>query len=277
MVQLPYHGSNGETHIITLTTDFGLDDPFVGVMKGAILGIAPEVQIVDITHSIPSHNILQASLILRNSYCFFPKGTVHVVVVDPGVGSSRRPILVVTKRYFFIGPDNGALSLASELEDQVQVFHLTSRKHFLNPVSNTFHGRDIFSPVAAWLSRGTAPDLLGERVASLVKLDFPRVRRNGNTLTALVLYTDKFGNLVTNISAQDLSGPEKDSLPFVIQLGDKMISQLRPSYAGAAPGEIFSIWGSSGLLEISMNQASAAETLTIDKNREFVVVLQTTS
>jgi S-adenosylmethionine hydrolase len=266
-----------EKPIITLTTDFGLEDPFVGVMKGAILGIAPEVQIVDITHSIPSHNILQASLVLRNSYCFFPKGTVHVVVVDPGVGSSRRPILVVTKRYYFIGPDNGVLSLACELEDWVQVFHLTSRKHFLNPVSNTFHGRDIFSPVAAWLSRGTAPDLLGERVSSLVKLDFPSVRRNGNTLHATVLYADKFGNLVTNISAQDLSGPDKDSLPFVIQLGDKIISQLRPSYAGAGPGEIFSIWGSSGLLEISMNQASAAETLKIEKHQKFVVILQTAS
>jgi S-adenosyl-L-methionine hydrolase (adenosine-forming) len=276
MVQLPFMAPM-ERPIITLTTDFGLEDPFVGVMKGAILGIAPEVQIVDITHSIPSHNILQASLILRNSYCFFPKATIHVVVVDPGVGSSRRPILVVTKRYFFIGPDNGALSLACELEDQVQVFHLTSRKHFLNPVSNTFHGRDVFSPVAAWLSRGTAPDLLGERVSSLVKLDFPPVRRNGNTLDATILYTDKFGNLVTNISAQDLSGPEKDSLPFVIQLGDKMISQLRPSYAGAAPGEIFLIWGSSGLLEISMNQASAADMLKIEKDQKLVVVLQATS
>jgi S-adenosylmethionine hydrolase len=169
------------------------------------------------------------------------------------------------------------LSLACELEDQAQIFHLTSQKYFLNPVSQTFHGRDIFSPVAAWLSRGTAPDLLGERIPSLVKLDFPCARRNGNTLIATVLRTDKFGNLITNISTDDIPRAEKDSLPFVIQLGDREISQLRSSYADAAPGEIFSIWGSSGLLEISMNQASAAETLKIDKNRELLVVLPTTS
>jgi hypothetical protein len=263
--------------LITLTTDFGLEDPFVGVMKGVILGIAPEVHIVDITHSVPSHDVVRASLILRAGYRFFPEGTVHVVVVDPGVGSLRRPILIATKRYFFIGPDNGVLSLACELEDQAQAFHLTSRKHFLEPVSKTFHGRDVFSPVAAWLSRGVAPDILGERVRSLVKLDFPQVRRNGNTLIARVLYADKFGNLVTNISTKDIPAPEEDSLPFVIQLGDREISRLRSSYAEAVPGEIFSIWGSSGLLEISMNQASAAETLKIDKNREFLILLPTTS
>jgi len=259
--------------LVTLTTDFGLEDPFVGVMKGVLLGIAPEIQIVDITHSIPSHDVLQASLVLRASYRYFPEGTIHIAVVDPGVGSPRRPILVVTKRYFFIGPDNGVLSLACELEDQEQVLHLTSRKHFLNPVSNTFHGRDIFSPVAAWLSRGTAPNLLGEEVPSLVKLDFPRVQRNGNSLTAVVLYADKFGNLVTNISVDDMPAPEKGS-PFVIQLGDRKISQLHSSYADGAPGEVFAIWGSSGLLEISMNQAPAAETLKIGKNREFDVTLQ---
>jgi S-adenosylmethionine hydrolase len=166
------------------------------------------------------------------------------------------------------------LSLACELEGQAQVFHLTSRKYFLNPVSHTFHGRDIFSPVAAWISRGTAPDLLGERIPSLVKLDFPRVRRNGNTLIATVLHTDKFGNLITNISRQDMPTLEKHSLHFVIQLGDKTISQLRRSYADADPGEIFSIWGSSGLLEISMNQASAAEMLNVEEGQEFVIVLQ---
>lgn len=263
--------------IITLITDFGLADPFVGVMKGVMLGIAPEVHILDITHCVPSHNVLQASLVLRASYRFFPKGTIHVVVVDPGVGSSRYPILVVTQSYYFIGPDNGVLSLACELEDQAQIFHLTSQKYFLNPVSQTFHGRDIFAPVAAWLSRGTAPDLLGGRIPSLVKLDFPRVRRKGSTLVATVLHTDKFGNLVTNISSQDLPTLEKQSLDFVIQLGDKTISRLRRSYAEASPGEIFSIWGSSGLLEISMNQASAAETLSVEEGQEFVIVLQPAS
>src|SRR5262245_41467438 len=229
--------------LITLTTDFGLEDPFVGVMKGVILGIAPDVQIVDVTHSIPSHDVVRASLTLRSSHRFFPEGTVHVVVVDPGVGSSRRPILISTKRYFFVGPDNGVLSVACELEDQVQVFHLTSRQYFLEPVSNTFHGRDIFSPVAACLSRGVAPDVLGERVQSLVKLEFPQVRKSGNTLIAKVLHADKFGNLLTNVSADDMTTPQKGSPSFVIQIGDKEISQLRSSYAEGLPGEIFSIWG----------------------------------
>ena len=276
MVQLPAMAPQARP-IITLITDFGLEDPFVGVMKGVMLGIAPEVHILDITHCVPSHNVLQASLVLRASYRFFPKGTIHVVVVDPGVGSSRCPILVVTQSYYFIGPDNGVLSLACELEDQAQIFHLTSQKYFLNPVSQTFHGRDIFSPVAAWLSRGTAPDLLGARIPSLVKLDFPRVRRKGNTLVATVLHTDKFGNLVTNISSQDIPTLEKHSLDFVIQLGDRDDFSITSSYAEASPGEIFSIWGSSGLLEISMNQASAAETLSVEEGQEFVIVLQPAS
>jgi S-adenosyl-L-methionine hydrolase (adenosine-forming) len=263
--------------LITLTTDFGQEDPFVGVMKGVISGIAPEVLTVDITHGIPSHDILRAALVLRSSYRFFPEGTVHVVVVDPGVGSHRRPILIVTPRFFFVGPDNGVLSLASELEDKAQVFHLISRKHFLEPVSNTFHGRDIFSPVAAWLTRGVSPDILGERVDNLVKIDFPRVRKKGNTLIARVLYSDKFGNLVTNISADDLPRPEKESSSFVIQIAGREICRLCSSYAEAAPGEIFSIWGSSGLLEISINQASAAEALRIHGNQEFGVVLPATS
>jgi Uncharacterized conserved protein len=260
------------THpIIALMTDFGLADPYVGMMKGVMLGIAPDCRVVDITHHIPAHDILEAALVLRTSYRFFPTGTIFVVVVDPGVGSSRRPILIRTERYFLVGPDNGVLSLACELEECRDAFHLTSRKYFLDPVSNTFHGRDLFSPVAAWLSRGTAPELLGERVPSFEKLDLPAARRSGNALIGSVLRIDSFGNLITNISRQDLATLGTDADVPTIEIGEKVITRMCCAYAEAEPGEVFAIWGSSGLLEISANQASAAQILEANRHQEFLL------
>jgi S-adenosylmethionine hydrolase len=262
--------------IITLTTDFGLEDPFVGAMKGVILSIAPEVTIVDLTHHIPSHDILEAALVLRSSYSYFPHGSIHLVVVDPGVGSTRRPILVVTEKYFLVGPDNGILSLIQELENPTEIFHLSNQKYFLSPVSSTFHGRDIFSPVAAWICRGIPPEQLGTSVGDLVRLSLPRVRREDErTIVGTILRTDRFGNLVTNICTQDLCLPERDSISssFAIEIGGRTITQLLSCYAEASPGAVFAIWGSSGLLEISVNQASAAEILQARRNQEFKVKL----
>jgi len=257
--------------IITLITDFGLNDHFAAVMKGVILGIAPKCQLIDITHCIPSHDVLEAAIILRASYTFFPEGTIHVVVVDPGVGTSRRPILIATEKYYFVGPDNGVLSLACDLEDSVEVVHLTSKQHFLSPTSNTFHGRDVFSPVAAWLSKGTPPDLLGERASNFVRLQFPLVKRTGETFIGRVLRIDRFGNLITNISREDIVGVGRRIDKLVIELGGKTIGHTRNAYAEAPADEVFSIWGSSGLLEISVNQASAAERLQAYRNQEFVL------
>ena len=261
--------------IITLTTDFGLGDPYVGVMKGVILSIAPDAAIVDITHLIQSHDIVEAALVLRSSYSFFPPGTIHVIVVDPGVGSCRLPILLATEKYFFVGPDNGVLSPVHRLAQQAEIFHLTATEYFLKPVSNTFHGRDIFSPVAAWLSEGIDPMQLGKRISDLQELKIRLVRKiDENRMIGTVLRTDKFGNLITNVSKQELSLPGKDRVPFVVRIADKTITQLRSSYAEAAPGELFAVWGSSGLLEISVNQASAAEILQASKDQEFVVELR---
>jgi S-adenosylmethionine hydrolase len=257
--------------IITLITDFGLKDHFVAVMKGVILGIAPDCQVVDITHCIPSHDVLEAAIVLRASHSFFPKGTIHLVVVDPGVGTSRRPILIGTQKYFFVGPDNGVLSLSCDLETPVEVVHLTSKQYFLTPTSNTFHGRDIFSPVAAWLSKGISSELFGERVPNFVRLQFPTVKRTGETFIGRVLRIDRFGNLITNVSREDIAPIGKRIDQLVIELGGKTVGQLRNSYADAEADEVFSIWGSSGLLEISVNQASAAKLLQAYKNQEFVL------
>ena len=261
--------------IITLTTDFGLGDPYVGAMKGVILNIAAEATVVDITHLIQSHDIVEAALVLRSSYSFFPPGTIHVIVVDPGVGSCRLPILLATEKYFFVGPDNGVLSPVHRLAQQAEIFHLTATEYFLKPVSNTFHGRDIFSAVAGWLSKGIDPGRLGKRISNLQELKLPLVRKiDENRMIGTILRADRFGNLITNVSLQDLSLPGKDLSPFVVRIADKTIVQLCSSYAEAPPGEFFAIWGSLGLLEISVNQGSAAEILQASKAQEFVVELR---
>ena len=151
----------GSNPVITLTTDFGVDDPYVGMMKAVILSIAPEVRIVDLTHGIGSHDVMEAALVIASGYAYFPKGAIHVVVVDPGVGSSRRPLLVVTEEGYFVAPDNGVLSRIYAGSSRVACLELTATRFFHHPVSQTFHGRDVFAPVAAWLSRGVEPVQFG--------------------------------------------------------------------------------------------------------------------
>lgn len=261
--------------IITLTTDFGLRDHFVGVMKGVVLSIAPQAEVVDITHGIQSHDLVEAALVLQSSYSFFPAGTIHVVVVDPGVGSSRRPILVKTVRYFFLAPDNGVLSSIYSNEQPLQVYHLTKEKYFLKPTSSTFHGRDIFAPVAAWLSRGVTPGKLGRKISDPVRLDLPTVRRiREGVLVGTILRIDKFGNLITNVSRHDLSGASRGIPALSVNLAKRQIRKICRSYAEAKNKELFVIWGSSGLLEVSANQASAAELLGARRNQEFRIVIK---
>src|SRR5262245_41541017 len=173
--------------IITLTTDFGLSDPFVGIMKGVILGIAPNAQLVDISHDVDSFDILEAAFLIQSAYRYFPHGTVHVVVVDPGVGSTRRPIAAVSHGQRFVAPDNGVLSTVFDSE----VYHIKNHSMFLNSVSKTFHGRDIFAPVAANLAQGTPIDSVGPRILDFIKKPLPRPRREGNKLVGAVLRIDK--------------------------------------------------------------------------------------
>jgi S-adenosylmethionine hydrolase len=243
--------------IITLTTDFGLKDPFVGAMKGVILGLAPNIQIVDITHDIPSYDIVEASIVLAEACRYFPPGTIHVVVVDPGVGSARRPILVGQGKHIdqiFIAPDNGVLSLVS---DSAAARHITNASLFRNPVSQTFHGRDIFAPVAARLAAGTSIESVGPTVTDLVKLSSSR--------NPTVLRVDKFGNLQTSLTRGQLG------IGFAIRAGGSEVRRLLSSYSEALPGEVFAIEGSAGLIELCLNQGSAADRLNLQRGAEFEV------
>jgi len=251
-----------ESRVVTFTTDFGLSDPFVGIMHGVVLNIQPETTIVDISHAVPSYDVLDGGWTIAQAYRFFPPRTVHVVVVDPGVGSRRRPIVVETDDYVFVAPDNGVLSLVEAREAKFSVRHITAERYFLQPVSRTFHGRDIFAPVAGWLSKGVAPAEFGPEVTDHIRLLLPAVEHVGeNSLRGVVLKVDKFGNLITNISEQDAPALFAATLPVVSILICERIVRLRHSYAEGEDGEVFALAGSSGYLEIAVRQASAAEML----------------
>ena len=256
--------------IVTLTTDFGVQDPYVGIMKGVILGIVPEAQIVDITHGIQSHDVMEAALILKAAFRFFPLRTIHVVVVDPGVGSQRRPLLVTAEQALFVAPDNGVLDPVLSETGFLRAYHLTEPKYFLNQVGSTFHGRDVFAPVAGWLCSGVSPSEFGPPVSSLASLELPRLKEvQRHTWIGTILRIDKFGNLITNIPANDFLLRFRQPASFRIILGHHQISRLRHSYSESPPGELFAIWGSAGFLEISCNQSSAAEMLHATKRMEF--------
>lgn len=252
-----------EPRIVTFTTDFGLQDAFVGIMHGVVHNIEPATRIVDICHAISSYDILDGAWTIAQAYRFFPPRTAHVIVVDPGVGSKRRPILAETENYFFIAPDNGVLSMIEAREAKFTVRHITSERYLLEPVSQTFHGRDVFAPVAGWLSKGVDPAEFGPEITDYTRLALPTVERIGdNSLRGVVLKADKFGNLITNIGEQEAPELFAASVPPVsILISGETIARLCRSYAEGSEGEYFAIIGSSGYLEIAARQASAAEKL----------------
>jgi S-adenosylmethionine hydrolase len=262
--------------IITLTTDFGLNDHFVGTMKGAILSLAPEAEIVDICHSVQAFDILDGALTLAQAYSYFPVRTVHVVVVDPGVGSARRPILASSEKQNFVAPDNGVLSLIYAREERLSVRHITSEHYFLQPLSNTFHGRDIFAPVAAYLAKGVDHEKFGDEITDFVRFNAPRPKViDPKTIRGVVLKVDRFGNLVTNITPQDvplLFQPEPPA--FKIVVGKNEVKSMKTNYAEGAPGEVFGILGSMGYLEIAANRGAAAQLVSAGKGAEVNVVLE---
>ena len=260
--------------IVTLTTDFGLSDHYVGVMKGAIVNVNPEVDIVDICHDIRAYDVLEGAFAIANSYRYFPPRSIHVVVVDPGVGSARRPLLVAADKYYFIAPDNGVLSLIFAREQDVLVRHITATHYFLDPVSQTFHGRDVFAPVAGWLSRHVEPEKFGDAITDFVRFAPPQAKRiNDRLLKGVVLRADRFGNLMTNLTPADLPQLFTETPPpFKIVVGKTEITQLKLSYSEGASGEVFAILGSSGYLEIAANRGSAAQALGAGKGSEVGVV-----
>lgn len=242
--------------IVTLTTDFGLSDHFAGTMKGVILGICPQAQIVDISHEVRPFAIPEGAYLIAQAYRYFPKKTVHVVVVDPGVGSARRALVAEAAGQFFVAPDNGVLSMIYAGETH-RVRALTNQRYFRQPVSQTFHGRDIFAPAAAHLATGVSAARLGKPLRDYVQLEFAKpVQAGARAWNGRVLHADRFGNLITNFRASDFPGLADGAFSFL--LGGHRVVRLAQNYAESAPGELFVIADSSGYLEVSVNQDSAA-------------------
>lgn len=263
--------------LVTLLTDFGTADYYAGAMRGAVLAANPEARVLDITHEIPAQDVEAAAFTLLAAYPTFPPGTIHVAVVDPGVGSSRRPLLFVTKNYFFVGPDNGLFTHACEREGAHEVFHLTNRKFFRAELSATFHGRDLFAPVAGALTLGIRPEEMGERINDEVKLEsLAPVVSDGGEVAGRVIHVDRFGNCVTNITRREFS-EEGFARGARLLVGGREIKTLRRFYAEEAgggaggEGEPFAIWGSAGFLEISVNKGSAARLLNVTRGREVLI------
>lgn len=239
--------------VVTLTTDFGLADHYVGVVHGVVLRFHPQARVVDLCHQLEPYDLVGAALTLAASYAWFAAGTVHLAVVDPGVGSDRRALVAEAAGWLFLAPDNGLLELIYRRHDH-RVWALEPERFALKPISNTFHARDVFAPAAGLLARGEPPERLGLSIGDYQRLQIPEPRELApGRLEGQILKVDRFGNLITNFTPADL--PE----PFQLSVGRCRIGALRESYAAAPPGEVFAIAGSSGYIEISMNQASAAE------------------
>ncbi len=246
---------------ITLLTDFGPDDPFVGIMKGVILGIVPQVSIIDLCHGLPSYDIAQAAFLLHISYPYFPPETIHVVVVDPGVGSPRRPLLVAADNCFFIAPDNGVLSYILSGTREVRVFEITASHYFLSPLSSTFHGRDVFAPVAAYLSKGMDVEVFGEQIQDVTTFPISVPQWKGErTLVGEIVHVDRFGNLLTNISHEALTQfrEGKGACQLTVGIGETQILGLRSFFGEGEKGKAEAIMGSLGYLEIFVREGNAS-------------------
>lgn len=259
--------------IITLTTDYGTGDHLAGVLKGVILKILPTATVVDISHQVAPMDLLDGALTIGNAYSYFPPRTVHVVVVDPGVGTQRRPILVSADQHFFVAPDNGVLSMVYEREPAVRVRHVTAEHYFLSPLSNTFHGRDVFAPVAAWLAKTYQSEVFGEEVSDYVRFTLPRPKPNGNGLKGVVLRVDAFGNLLTNLTAADVPAAMVAAGTIKLRVGNAQIEKLAQTFGQGAPGEPVAIIGSSGFVEVAINRGHAARTIGAQRGTEVALEL----
>jgi S-adenosyl-L-methionine hydrolase (adenosine-forming) len=243
--------------IIALTTDFGYKDPFVGIMKGVIAGINPQARIIDLSHGVAPQDIMGAALILRYSVNHFPRGTIHVAVVDPGVGGARRPILIEAAGNYFIGPDNGILSLALGNKEPARIIHLLNPNYHRHPVSATFHGRDIFAPVAAHLSVGIDVTAFGEPVLNFTRIAWPGISKSSDGLHGEIVYIDGFGNLFTNVTERELEDLPVDKL--AISVGDVVIQGLTANYSAGGKGSCGALINSWGLLEVAVYQGNAQQ------------------
>jgi S-adenosyl-L-methionine hydrolase (adenosine-forming) len=258
--------------IITLTTDYGTNDHLVGTLKGVILKINPDVTIVDITHNVTPFDLLDGALAIGSAYSYFPAKTIHVVVVDPGVGTERRPLLVSAQNQYFVAPDNGVLSMIYEREkESLVVRHANVEHYYLSPVSKTFHGRDIFAPVASWLTKGWQTPSMGDEISDYKKFSLPRPKAVDGVVKGAVLRADSFGNLITNFRAEDLPESALKDGNINLQVGTQAVTRLVDTFASGKNGEAIAYIGSSGYLEIGVNKANAARTLSLGKGAAVVL------
>lgn len=257
---------------IALLTDFGSSDNFVGVMKGVILDINPRLNLVDISHNVKPQDISSAAFLLKGSYRYFPRQTIFLAVVDPGVGSKRNPLIIRSKNYFFVGPDNGVLSLAAKEDGIKEVIAIENKRYFLKPLSDTFHGRDIFAPVCAYLSKGRRCACFGRALDSIRELNIPEPRIDKNRLKGEVIYIDRFGNLITNID-KNLFIPFTQNKNFKIRIKDRELDSVATSYQAVKAGRLLAVFGSFGFLEISINGGSARNSLGAKKGTIVSITL----
>jgi S-adenosylmethionine hydrolase len=260
------------SQIITLTTDFGLQDHYVSAMKAVMLGIAPNARFVDISHEIPPQDIMAGAWVVRNTAFLYPPNTVHLVVVDPGVGTSRHPVVLKIKDQYFVGPDNGIFSLFFN-EYDYQAYKLNNSTYWREGVSKTFHGRDVFAPVAAHLSNGVELKDLGEPIEELVTYHWAVPIADKDGLQGWVVHIDRFGNLVTNIS-EELIGDHLKKKNVKIYVGNTMLNKIVNTFGDVEEGEPAAFIGSSGMLEIGINKGNAGRMLSVDKGAQISIVLQ---
>lgn len=261
---------------ITLLTDFGTRDHFVATIKGVLVGITPVLNIVDISHDIQAHDILEAAFLIRSCFSYFPQRTIHVVVVDPTVGSNRRAIMVSTENYYFIAPDNGVLSLIYEAEPVSTVVEITAEHYISQDPCKTFDARNVFAPAAAWLAKGTDILNFGEPIEDYVKLTLPKAKMSGDLLKGQIIHTDRFGNLITNISRDDYNDA-RAKVPgdaFKVTIGKAEVKGLKEYYGQVAKGELIAVFGSTNFLEIAQNQGSAAKALSLTRGAEVSIQLK---
>ncbi|MFI5304609.1 MAG: S-adenosyl-l-methionine hydroxide adenosyltransferase family protein [Nitrospiria bacterium] len=245
--------------VITLTTDFGNKDYFVGSVKGVILQINPDIRIVDITHDVTPYSVLDGAFVISSAFRYFPKGSIHVVVVDPGVGSPRRPILAVSRSGFFLGPDNGILSYIFDEDGPCEIYEISEKKFFLSSEGQTFHARDVFAPVAAWLSTEMGSGSFGKLILNPVKLPIQKPVVEKNQVTGQIIYIDHYGNLITNMKSADLLGVNLKTSHLIV--GNTTLAGGKSYYQEAKEGEVSFIINSTGHLEIFQNKGKAVSVL----------------
>jgi len=263
------------TRWVTLTTDFGLQDHFVAAMKGVMLSINPSLAFVDISHLVPRHDILSGAFTLSQAYSYFPLGTIHLAVVDPGVGTARKPLVVSAGGQFFVAPDNGLLTYVFNREDGFEAFEVTADHYYHQPISTTFHGRDVFAPIAAWISRDVPLRQFGPELMQPQRLKVPMVTRVRDALVqGAVLAIDAFGNVITNLANEEVPLYSRAGAgPCKLMAGKREITSFRRTFSEGAPGEVFVVPGSSGYLEIVMRNQSAAAELQISPGAPVGIIL----